>query len=124
MKETITYTEASHPSVLEQARATVFLADVQEALRKEQRVYDLELHLEVVRGENHYNSSGCWYIIAKNREGEEVTSQNANNMGQHGEHVHPWNGTGEPELVASSLRMARYWFNEKKAQAKKEGKHG
>jgi hypothetical protein len=112
MKETVRYTEASR-SDIERARALVFLDGVQKALQNNEHVFDLTLELEVVSSKFGGNLS--WYVIAKNRDGEEVTSQDADNKGQHGEHVHPWNGTGEPEVVASSLKVARHWFNKKKA---------
>lgn len=109
------YEEASIPEILEQARAMTFLADVQHALQMREKVWDLSLRLQVVPN-SFGGSDPNWYIIAENRDGEEVTSQNANNKGQHGEHVHPWNGTGEPEMVASSLKVARYWFNKRKEE--------
>lgn len=107
------YTEASGSKILEQARAMVFLDKVQRALQENEKVWDLTLRLQVVPNSFGGNS---WYVIAENRNGEEVTSQDCDNKGQHGEYVHPWNGTGEPELVAKSLRVARYWFNKRKAE--------
>ena len=107
------YTEARAKDVTD-ARAIVFLADVQDALL-ELRVHGLKLELQVIPAA-HWASNPRQYIIARNRDGEEITSLDSDNKGQHGHFIHPGNGTGTPKAVAASIANDLKWFTKRKAQ--------
>ena len=114
-----TYREGNS-SELREAREMVYLAEVRNHLQVTHGAYGLELEIESVY--SPYGSSR--YIIATlTKDGVEVTSQNANNRGQHGHYIHPSNGLGTAEVVAAFIAADLRRYNVRKQEQRMAAEH-
>jgi hypothetical protein len=103
-----TYEELSGKA-LKEARAGVFLADIQEELRKE-NIYNVKLQLSTYR--NMYSADSqyihFWF------EGEWISETLNQGLGTF---VHPGNGTGTAENIAWSIKNSIEWYLKGKAKS-------
>lgn len=105
--------EEGKPSEVFKARQIVFLAEVTEALRTQEKLFGLTLRMDVTR--DMYNVTRR---VVAFEHGEEVTTQNGDGRGSHGVYVHPLTGT--PRDVAWSIAISRKSHQRQKLEAAKK----